>query len=248
MTAPARDNTAAPERIRVVSYNVNFGLAGDRAGVEAVVALAPDLVFFQETNDTWRDALVTGLGAQLPEHRFVPPPDMPAGGMGVMSRWPIAIAEQLPAPAGGLFFAYRVVIDAPGGPIQVLDLHLRPPISEGGSWVVGYFSTRSIRANEAAVHAESLDRALPTIVLGDFNEESDGAAVKLFTRRGFDDALAQFAPRTRTWQWKVGPTTLRMQLDHILYDTRFSAAAAGVAEAGRSDHFPVWADLERLPR
>jgi endonuclease/exonuclease/phosphatase family metal-dependent hydrolase len=248
MKPPPRDDAGAPARLRVVSYNVNFGLAGDRAGVEAVAALAPDLVFFQETNDAWRDALVAGLGARLPEHRFVPPPDMPAGGMGVMSRWPIALAEQLPAPTGGLFFAWRVVIDAPGGPIQVLDVHLRPPISDGGSWVVGYFSTKSVRANEAAVHAESLDRNLPTIVLGDFNEESDGGAVQLFVRRGFEDALAQYAPRTRTWQWKVGPTTLRRQLDHILYDSRFSAAAAGVAEAGRSDHFPVWVDLERLTR
>src|SRR5262245_62292221 len=55
MTPPPRDDAAAPARIRVVSYNVNFGLAGDRAGVDAVAALAPDLVFFQETNDAWRD-------------------------------------------------------------------------------------------------------------------------------------------------------------------------------------------------
>jgi len=248
MKPPPRHDARVPERIRVVSYNVNFGLAGERGEVDAVVPLDPDILLIQESNDAWRDAFVAGLGTKLPEHRFTPPPDMPAGGMGVMSRWPITSVEELPPPQGGLFFAWRVVIDAPGGAIQVLALHLRPPMSDGGSWVVGYFSTRGDREREAAVHAEALDHSLPTIVCGDFNEESDGGAVKLFVRRGFGDALAQFAPRTRTWHWDVGPTTLKFQLDHLLYDSRFSAVAAGVAEAGRSDHFPIWVDLERITR
>ena len=185
-------------------------------------------------------------GAKLPHHKFAPPAgDWLAGGMGVMSRWPILSVDELPSAAGP-FFAWRVVIDVLGGPIQGLNLHLRPPMSDGGSWIVGFFSTREAREREAAVHTEELDRTLPTVVVGDFNEESDGRAVAVFTRRGFDDALATYAPRTRTWEWPVGAITLRFQLDHILYNTGFLAVAAGVVEAGRSDHFPVWADLDRV--
>jgi len=248
MTPPVVDHTpsdGSPLRLRVVTYNVNFGLAGDPDGVAAVAALEPDVVFLQETNDRWSAALIDGLGARLPHHRFAPPVDWPAGGMGVMSRWPIERVDELPSPTGP-FFAWRVVIDAPGGPIQALNLHLKPPMSDGGSWVVGFFSTRGAREREAAVHAEALDPALPTLVVGDFNEDSDGAAVSIFTRRGFDDVLARFAPRTRTWEWPVGSLTIHFQLDHVLV-RGFLASAAGVAEAGRSDHRPVWADLERTP-
>jgi len=237
----------SPLRLRIVSYNVNFGLGGDTAGVRAVADLDPDLVLLQESNDAWAAAFTAGLGGELPHHRFTPPPDMPAGGMGVLSRWPILAVDQLAPPEDGLFFAWRVVIDAPGGPFQVLNLHLRPPISKGGSWVVGYFSTGGIREREAAVHAEALDPALPALVTGDFNEERGGPAIDLFERRGFTDVLAAFAPDRRTWEWPVGGITLRMQLDHLMYDAGWLAAGAGVADAGRSDHRPVWADLERAP-
>ena len=86
MTPPPRHDARVPDRVRVVSYNVNFGLRGDRAEVAAVTPLDPDILLLQESNDAWRDAFVSALGAELPEHRFTPPPDMPAGGMGVMSR------------------------------------------------------------------------------------------------------------------------------------------------------------------
>jgi endonuclease/exonuclease/phosphatase family metal-dependent hydrolase len=164
--------------------------------------------------------------------------------MGVMSSVPIRSIDELPSVAGP-FFAWRVVLDAPGGPLQVLNLHLRPPMSDDGSWIVGYFSTRDSREREVAWHLARLDPALPTLIVGDFNEEGDGQAVRYAVERGYTDAIGQFAGGRRTWEWPVGAITLRFQLDHILYDPRLIAVAAGVVEGGRSDHKPVWADLER---
>lgn len=236
----------APQALRVMSYNVNFGLAGDPAGADAIASASPDVVFLQETNDDWEALLV----ARLPGfafHRFGPPKRLPAGGMGVLSRYPIASIEELDS-VGGPFFAWRVVVDAPGGPLQVLDVHLRPPMSDSGSWVVGYFSTREDREHEIAWHVSRLDPKLPTLVVGDFNEEGDGRAVTVVKDRGFTDAIAQFAGATRTWEWPVGRFMLQFQLDHLLYDDRFVARAAGIVEAGRSDHKPIWADLERVTR
>jgi endonuclease/exonuclease/phosphatase family metal-dependent hydrolase len=43
----------------------------------------------------------------------------------------------------------------------------------------------------------------------------------------------------------VAGNTLRFRLDHVLYDKHFRAVDAEVVPAGRSDHAPVWADLER---
>jgi len=232
----------APTTLRVMSYNVNFGLAGDGDGVAAVAKANPDVVVLQETNGEWEAALVAGLA--YPHHRFGEPKGWPAGGMGVLSRFPIVSIDEVPSVAGP-FYAWRIVLDAPGGRVQILDVHLHPPISDGGSWVVGYWSTRDRRERELAWHLAKLDAALPTIVVGDFNEEPDGRALRYAIDRGYTDAIAQFAGARRTWEWPVGRLTLRFQLDHVLYDRRFVATAGDIVEAGRSDHKPVWADLQR---
>jgi endonuclease/exonuclease/phosphatase (EEP) superfamily protein YafD len=119
-------------------------------------------------------------------------------------------------------------------------------MSDGGSWVVGYFSTRGDREREIEYHVAALDPALPTLVVGDFNEEGDGRAVSRLKSLGYADAIAEHAGIRRTWEWPVGSVTLRFQLDHIMHDDNFVAVAASIVEAGRSDHKPVWADFERI--
>jgi len=236
---PARPATTT---LRVASYNVNFGLAGDPAGVRAIQRVGADVVLLQETNASWERAFDS---AGYPYRRFGAPKGWPAGGMGVLSRYPIVSLEESPSVAGP-FYAWRLVVAAPGGDIQLLDVHLHPPMSDGGSWVVGYFSTREDREHELAWHLARLDPKLPTVIAGDFNEEPDGRALALADARGFADAIAQFTGKRRTWEWPVGKLLLRFQLDHVLYDQRFVAVAGGIVEAGRSDHKPVWADLERV--
>lgn len=240
---------APPERpgvLRLMSYNVNFGIAGDPAGVAAVADAAADVVFFQETNAEWEAALTRGLVKRYPHRRFTPPVDWPAGGMGVMSRFPIVALEELPPVAGGPFFAWRVVLDTNVGRIQVLNVHLRPPMSDGGSWVVGFFSTRETRLREIEAHAQSLAPSLATLVVGDFNEEADGLAVQALAKRGFVDAIATRHGNAPTWHWPLKGITLKFQLDHLLHDARLVATASSIVPAGRSDHFPIWADFVRV--
>jgi endonuclease/exonuclease/phosphatase (EEP) superfamily protein YafD len=233
----------AADELRVLSYNVNFGLAGDMQEITAVGPVMADVVFLQETNAEWEAAFVDTFSRRYPHHRFDAPESMPAGGMGVLSRFPIESIEKLPSH-GGFFFAWRVVLQTNLGRVQVLNVHLRPPISDGGSWLAGYFSTRENRLEEIEYHLARIDRALPTLVVGDFNEEGDGLALQRLGEVGFDDAIAHFAPKQRTWEWKLpSGITLHFQLDHVLYDARLEPLQAHVVEAGRSDHKPVWADF-----
>ena len=233
-------------RIRVMTYNVNFGGEGDPKGVEAVASAAPDIVLFQETTPAWEAALVAGLGEKLPHHHFEDTTGhWAAGGMGFMSKWPITKVEKL-EQGGEPFYAMRAIVDAPGGPIQLLNLHLRPPMSDGGSWVVGYWSTRDVREREARSPGAHLDLELPTIIAGDFNEEDDGRGMAVFRELGFANTLTKFHPNALTWQWPISSSvTLRFRLDHVMHDDNFTPVAAGVVTAGVSDHYPVWADLER---
>jgi endonuclease/exonuclease/phosphatase (EEP) superfamily protein YafD len=243
---PPQTTKPAKDQIRVMSYNVNFGVAGDESNIEAIRAAKPDVVFLQETNEQWEAALVAALGEHYPHRRFDPPTDWAAGGMGVLSRLPIEKIDVLTAPKAP-FFAWRTVLDTTLGRIQVFNFHLRPPMSDGGSWVVGYFSTRADRLREMQYHLEALDPKMPAIMLGDFNEERDaGQALALLEERGFSDAIGQFHGKRRTWEWDVKGLTLKFQLDHIFHDAHFVPTAAEIVEAGRSDHKPIWADFVRI--
>ena len=247
VTSPPTPNPAGRDYdLRVLTYNVNFGLSGDAAGVAAVAGVQADVVLLQETNPGWETAFVSALGDRYPYHRFDPPGAWAAGGMGILSTYPIESIEQLPTN-GGLFFAWRIVLDTGTDRIQILNVHLRPPVSDSGSWIAGYFTTRETREKEIATHAAALAPELPTLVAGDFNEEADGLAIGYLRDRGFVDAVSTQLGSHPTWEWPVGNMTLRFQLDHVLHDARFRQLGAEVIEAGRSDHKPVLVRLHRLP-
>src|SRR5688572_6407120 len=80
---PARPAT---DQLRVMSYNVNFGIAGDPSTIEAIAAVNADIVLLQETNAEWESAIVGRLGERYPHRRFDPPTDWVAGGLGILSR------------------------------------------------------------------------------------------------------------------------------------------------------------------
>ena len=239
--APARQARApGPQPVlRVMTYNVNFGIPGDGPTLAAIEAGKADAVFLQEINTAWIRSLRATFGEAYPHTAFYP--RVGAGGIGFMSRLPIR-AQKLIAPEGdGWFPALRLVLDSPLGAVQVLVFHLRPPVSDGGSFVAGHFSSPAIHEKEIARFCESLDRALPTLVVGDFNEEPDGRAIAYLARAEWKmkSALPEFAPGRRTWYWPTALHTFEGQFDHLIYDVRLEPLSAEVMEAGRSDHFPV---------
>ena len=237
-TRAARAPGAQPA-LRVMTYNVNFGIPGDGPTLAALEAGKADVVFLQEINLAWERALRAKLGAAYPHAAFYPRGG--AGGIGLMSRLPIR-GLQLIAPEGdGWFPALRLVIESPIGPVQVLVVHLRPPVSDGGSFVAGHFTAPAVHEQEIAHFCQALERALPTLVVGDFNEEEDGRAVAYLARAEWrmKSALPEFAPDHPTWRWQTSLHTFERRLDHIIYDTRLEPLSVEVIDAGNSDHFPV---------
>ena len=241
--APARQARApGPQPVlRVMTYNVNFGIPGDAPTLGAIEAGKADVVFLQEINTAWIRSLRATFGDAYPHTAFYP--RVGAGGIGLMSRLPIR-TQKLIAPEGdGWFPALRLVLDSPLGAVQVLVVHLRPPVSDGGSFVSGHFTAPGIHEKEITRFCESLDRALPTLVVGDFNEEKDGRAIGYLERAEspikMKSALPEFQPDKPTWRWPTALHTFEGQFDHIVYDARLEPLSVEVLDAGRSDHFPV---------
>ena len=242
--APERQPTAPGPRpaLRLMTYNVNFGIAGDGPTLAAIESGQADVVLLQEINKPWERSLRARFEATYAHSVFHPRGG--AGGIGVMSRLPIRAQQLIATEGDGWFPALRLVFDSPLGALQVLVVHLRPPVSDGGSFVAGHFTAPAIHEKEIARFCEALDRDLPTMVAGDFNEEEDGRAIAYLARgacgnRTMTSALPQFAPDRPTWRWPTTFHTFERRLDHIVYDGRLEPLSVEVLDAGRSDHFPV---------
>ena len=240
---PAPAPLGAPE-LRVLSFNVNYGVGHDPRNVAAVADADADLVLLQETTEESEAAFREALAGTYPHVLFRDCCN--AGGLGVLSKHPIR-EERWLEPTVGWFPAWRVVVDTPLGPVQALDVHLRPPMSDGGSWVAGYFSTRDDRREEIAAFFTALDPALPTIIAGDFNEDAQGRAIAFLADEGLVSALPQVDPRAKTWRWQTKLGKLRMMLDHVVYGPGLELRGAEVLDRGTSDHLPVLVVLGTAP-
>lgn len=243
--APRQATQPPPDQphLRVMTYNVNYGLAGDVSTVEAITAGDAGLVLLQETTPAWEKVLRARFRDAYPHMEFRH--CCGAGGLAVLSKYPLKAKEYIKAPRGGWFPGWRLVVESPIGPLQVLNVHLRPPVSDSGSVASGYFTTDTIRRTQMAAYWKRVESELPTVVAGDFNEDVDGDAVEFLAARGLESVLPEFAPSADTWRWQTSVGRLESRLDHIAYDRKLRALNAAVVDQGRSDHLPVVATFVR---
>ena len=231
--------------LSVLSFNINFAVGHDPRNIAAVARADADLVLLQETTDLAEEAFVAALGEQYPHVLFRE--CCRAGGLGVMSKYPI-VEEVYLEPTVGWFPAWYVAVETPLGKVQALNVHLRPPMSDSGSWVKGFFSTRGVRREEIEGLWPAIDPDAPMIVAGDFNENAKGLVVEFLAGHGLASALAQVEPKAKTWHWQTEVGEIRGMLDHVVYGGGLRLHDAEVLDAGHSDHFPVVAVLGAAPQ
>jgi endonuclease/exonuclease/phosphatase (EEP) superfamily protein YafD len=243
--SPSAASGGRADSLVVMTYNVNYGVAGDPESIRLIEESGADVVLLQETNAAWERALRGALSAIYPHMAFRH--DRRAGGLGFLSRLPISFKEHEPSPIGW-FPAWRAVVDSAIGPIQLLNLHLRPPGRSGGSYVRGYIESQDVRLEETRAHLALVDPSMPAILAGDFNEDARGKSLAHLAALGFASVLDRLKPHQPTWRWQTEMGPVRWQLDHIVVDRRLSATDAWVTDGGASDHIPVLARIVRAPR
>jgi endonuclease/exonuclease/phosphatase (EEP) superfamily protein YafD len=138
---PPRLATAESPSFEVMTYNVNYGIAGDASTLSAIRSEQADLVVLQETTPEWEASLREELSSDYPHMAFRHAPG--AGGVAALSKSVFQERELIAPPSGGWFPAWRLLVSSPLGSVQVLCVHLRPQLSEGGSFISGYFTTPS---------------------------------------------------------------------------------------------------------
>jgi len=236
-----RDPTPGVPHYRFVTYNIAFPKAGDGDTLGAVGETHGDVIALQETNAAWRDALTERYSEEYPYMLFKAL-DGPEG-LGVLSRFPLVDEGFLPGPEDW-HPAWHVRVETPAGPVQILNVHLRALFDGSGDPVSSYFQTGGDHLYEMKQFLSQCEPALPSIVLGDFNEGVDGQAINYLEDHGFDNALPLYHPGQPTWHMSSVADQMQMTIDHVLFDSSFAPLNAYVLDTGNSDHWPVVAHLE----
>ena len=220
---------------RVATWNIHSAIGADgrhdpERTLAGVRALDAQVTALQEVDsrvngrDGFLDFQTDGAHATAASKTIVA--DNGEYGHMLLSRWPIERwrTHDLSVPGRERRSAIDAVLDTGGGRLRVISTHL------------GLFLRE--RRRQVAILAGLLeqDRALPTIVLGDFNEP---------TGRG--PASRRFAPRlARAGRWRTYPSRRPMlALDRIWYTRDLDLVASGVAAEARraSDHLPLVAEF-----
>lgn len=236
-TAP----TPGAPQVTVMTYNVEFHSAGEPTTLEAIGAEDADVIAMQEVTWDMADLIRERYSDVYPHQLFAP-----AGGtdgLAVISRYELVDRGIHPGP-GGWHPAWHVDVDVPGIPLQLLNVHLRSLLSGNSGALESYLSTKSDHVLEIDDLSSLCDRGLSNLVVGDFNEGPDGAAVGVLEREGYENILPEFHPGQPTWRYRSVAGQLEETVDHILYDETLRPLNAWVEVKGRSDHLPVLAHFE----
>jgi endonuclease/exonuclease/phosphatase family metal-dependent hydrolase len=230
--------------LRVLTYNVNWGGARPDLAVDVIRRSGAEIVCLQETTPEWEHYLRQALGRDYSFAEFRSSKNRMGGGLGFLAKVSAREVAYVPSETGW-FDGWLMKFETAIGPVQVINVHLRPPVSDRGSWVSGYFTTRDDRKQEMEQFYAAREPYLPTLVVGDFNDGENSRVVQWLEDKGMVNALRQFDRYSPTWKWQTSVVTLKRRMDHILYSTELDCTAAQVIPAGASDHVPVEAILTR---
>lgn len=242
---PFLHGSAGGPVVRLITCNVHGAAFRPALFYNLVEETQPDIIVLQE--------------AAFPWYR-VDPPNIPGnwyfrrdGELLILSRFPIVSARDFGDPSwrqwGGSVVCYE--IDAPGGTLSLVNLHLASPhgqfeamLQDKPSAADGLQRHLAVRAEQSAKISSLADgRDGDIIFAGDFNTISQGSLYREYWSR-FSDAFA-------TAGFGAGHTYFfqgaKVRIDHILTGSAWRCTRCWVGPFIGSPHRPLIADLQRMP-
>lgn len=241
-------DTKDPNHLRVASYNINWREGAwtvhhPENNINTIKISNADIVLLQETTEFWEKAIAKQLGSRYAYHAYEHYHS--SGGLGVLSKYPITKKQTILA-SHGWFPAYLLTIKTPQGPVQLLNLHMIPPLTENnriGFMLYTVYVNPLTRKQDLKTFLSYLNPQIPTIIAGDFNEGDNGPSVQLVRKKGYEDAIWPLPYEVVTWHWPVGPFTFTARYDRLFYSNDLRLDKIAVLYTGDSDHFPVIVDF-----
>jgi endonuclease/exonuclease/phosphatase (EEP) superfamily protein YafD len=229
-------NAAPGPTLVVMHFNVNTANT-DRAGVAAEINRhAPDLLFVQEVNPDWLDALDAAL---VDYERLVAEPRTDNFGIACYGRidrlGDVTEARAYDITDGvSQIPTIEIAFEYDGRVVRVLSIHPLPPVS------VDYAAVRNAVLDAAGEW--SAKQSGPHLIVGDFNATPWSTAFRDMQAAG--DLFNSQIGFGRAPTWPAGLGSLGMiPIDHLLHSGDFVTVERLVGDANGSDHAPLIVEL-----
>ena len=133
---------------RVLTYNVNWGQPRPELAVEMIRQARPRHRVPPGDDAGMGEVFAgAGSGVNIRTWNSAAPRDGPEAGWRIYQKCGLREVAYVPSKTGW-FDGWIVQFGTAAGAVQVLNVHLRPPVSDRGSWVSGYWTTRDDRERE----------------------------------------------------------------------------------------------------
>jgi endonuclease/exonuclease/phosphatase family metal-dependent hydrolase len=235
-----RDPTPGVPHFTIATFNVEATHWSDPATVAAVGATGADVICLQEVTGEWEDVLRRTYSEKYPHMLYRPGG---ADGLGILSVYPLEDVSFLAAQRALWHPAWRVRAQTPAGWLQLVNVHLRNGTSGNGGQLNSLLTVPADHTLEIQRITEDCVHGVPTMIMGDFNEDG-GAAVHFLETHGYEDVLPLYHPGQFTWRYDSFANEFSQALDHVMFDGATQPLNAWVLSAGNSDHIPVVAHFE----
>ncbi|MEE8306309.1 MAG: endonuclease/exonuclease/phosphatase family protein [Gammaproteobacteria bacterium] len=220
----ADTQTSRTEPWVLFSANLHGNNNNVAAVLDQLAAEQATVVVLQEYTFRWASDLAR-LRDQYPHHVEFPRDDN--FGLALYSRWPLVSAEAI--SLGGSTAAIVADLESPNGPLRIITVHLRPPLSE--DWAAQ--QTRQFDAlTEFAIQAD-----IPLAVAGDFNATPWSPNFK----RWIDTARLQNGIQSGgpAYTWPTGLPIFRIPIDACVVNNGLRVIAQRRGSPLGSDHYPL---------
>ena len=233
---PPANMSPKQDHVHVMTYNINWGMRHYSHVLQHIKQSEADIIFLQETHPSWQKLMARELSSQFPHMHFEE--HRGAGGIAFLSKYPLRNVTRI-EPTHGWFPALTATVNTPIGPLQLLNLHLRPSLNDDGSFgLSAYFYMTRTREKEVEGFLKQCPPSPPLIMAGDFNE-CDDDAIDFVESQGFINTLNLYDKSSDTWEWPYGILTFDDRFDHIYVSPTLTCTGAKVTSVDASDHFPV---------
>ncbi len=218
------------DRLRVLAANVQRTNRHSHELIETVRRFDPDIAWFQEVDDWWRDEL-SSLAPTLPKQVS----DAQSNYFGILLASKLTLTEgSVPELTNSNSPSVFATATLPSGrAVRLYAIHPRPP-------QIGQ-STAERDAQLMAVALAAHEDTAAHLVLGDLNTVPWAGVLDRLERVGrfFDPRIGRGLSIT----WNANSSVAKWPLDHILTGPGITLQRLVVLPAFGSDHHPLFAEL-----
>lgn len=213
--------------VELIAYNLRYSNDDPAATRAYLDRRSPDLLVLSEFTPRWHEFLQE---LELRYPYFAVRPRWNPWGIAVYSKYPLGEIENLDL-GDDQSSHLRVLVNLPGGPLEVYAVHLVSPSSSVQA------GRRNTQLRKLAALIAAADSSLPKIVAGDFNATPYSPLFQdLLRDSGLRDGRQAFGLQVT---WPAWPVPLWIPIDHCLASAGVVVTRVAIGPRTGSDHWPL---------